>query len=80
MALSGLHVPIDAAWFPQFKAELMSFPSGKHDDQVDAIGLFGQLLDLMLPPKRPEPPKPKPKRLDWFETPDDLTETNWKTV
>jgi hypothetical protein len=25
--------------------ELLSFPAGKHDDQVDALGLAGQLLD-----------------------------------
>jgi hypothetical protein len=32
-----------------------------HDDQVDALGLVGQLLDQMVPgqaPKKPEPPKP----------------------
>ena len=79
MALNGIHVPVDAEWFAPFKAELMSFPAGKHDDQVDALGLFGQLLDLMLPPKPPEKPKAKPKRLDWFETAD-TDDMNWKTI
>ena len=38
MALHGLHVPIRASWYPAFRAELLSFPAGKHDDQVDALG------------------------------------------
>ncbi len=47
MASHGLYVPINAKWYPAFRAELMSFPAGKHDDQVDAIGLVGQLLAEM---------------------------------
>jgi hypothetical protein len=35
-------------------------PAGKHDDQVDALGLIGQLLDQMVPGQNPKPPlKPK---------------------
>jgi hypothetical protein len=26
---------------------LLSFPAGKHDNQVDALGLIGQLLDTI---------------------------------
>jgi hypothetical protein len=48
MALEGLYCPFNAAWFPEFRRELLSFPSGKYDDQVDALGLIGQLLDKML--------------------------------
>jgi predicted phage terminase large subunit-like protein len=29
--------PSEAAWVPELLAELQSFPSGKHDDQVDAL-------------------------------------------
>jgi predicted phage terminase large subunit-like protein len=47
MALEGLYVPINAPWYADFRSELLSFPAGKHDDQVDAIGLIGQLLDKM---------------------------------
>lgn len=43
--MQGLHVPKDAPWLSDFISELMSFPVGVHDDQVDAIGLVGQLLD-----------------------------------
>ena len=45
MALEGLYVPSNAPWFAEFQRELLSFPAGKHDDQVDALGLVGQLLD-----------------------------------
>ena len=45
MALEGFHVPINAPWYPDLRAEMMAFPAGKHDDQVDALGLVGQLLD-----------------------------------
>jgi hypothetical protein len=79
MALSGLYVPTNAAWYPDFEAELLGFPAGKHDDQVDACGLVGQLLDIMLPPVEAEKPKPKKPRLDWFETADD-DGPNWKTL
>jgi len=34
--------PMEAPWLEDFKRELLSFPSGKHDDQVDA---FTQLLE-----------------------------------
>ena len=44
----------------EFKRELLSFPAGKHDDQVDALGLIGQLLDQMVPGQKPrQPAQPK---------------------
>lgn len=48
MALNGLYVPTSAGWYPSFRSELLSFPAGKHDDHVDALGLVGQLLDDMF--------------------------------
>ena len=60
MALEGLHVPINKPWYADLRAELLAFPAGKHDDQVDALGLVGQLLDIMLTgQKPPEAEKPK---------------------
>ena len=61
MALEGLYVQATAPWFAEFKRELLSFPAGKHDDQVDALGLIGQLLDQMVPGQKPKPLVP-PKR------------------
>jgi predicted phage terminase large subunit-like protein len=59
MALEGLHVDEHAPWFADFRAELLSFPAGAHDDQVDALGLVGQLLDIMITGEKPVPPPPK---------------------
>jgi len=47
-------------WYADLRSELLSFPAGKHDDQVDALGLIGQLLDRMTvgrKPKKEEAPK-----------------------
>ena len=60
MALNGLYVPTKAPWYAAFQQELLSFPAGKHDDQVDALGLIGQLLDKFMAGRRP--PQPKSKR------------------
>ena len=48
MALEGLYVPTNEDWLPDFRTELLSFPAGKNDDQVDALGLVGQLLDTIM--------------------------------
>lgn len=61
MAMQGLMVPREAQWLADFKSELAAFPGGKHDDQVDALGLVGQLLDLVSNGKNPEVDKPKAK-------------------
>ena len=55
MALEGLYVPIHAPWYPAFRSELLSFPAGRHDDMVDALGLVGQLLDQMVKGTAPKP-------------------------
>jgi predicted phage terminase large subunit-like protein len=37
-----LHLPAEAPWLAEFTSELLSFPNGRYDDQVDALC---QLLD-----------------------------------
>jgi predicted phage terminase large subunit-like protein len=60
MALEGLYVPVNASWYPELRSELLSFPAGKFDDQVDALGLVGQLLDRMTAGEYPTiPVKPE---------------------
>jgi hypothetical protein len=49
MSLIGLCVPAAAEWLPDLRAELLAFPTGKHDDIVDALGLVGQLMDKFAP-------------------------------
>ena len=77
MALDGLYVPAGAPWLADFRAELLRFPAGRHDDQVDAIGLVGQLLDKMVPPAKPKPPGRLPR--DRWEGPEP-DGGSWKTV
>lgn len=59
MATNGLFVPARSMWYPEFRQELLGFPAAKHDDQVDTMGLIGQMLDHILPAW--EPPKPEVK-------------------
>ena len=61
MAMDGLYLPADAPWVPEFRHELLTFDAGRHDDQVDASGSIGQLLDRMRPGRAAAevaPPRP----------------------
>jgi predicted phage terminase large subunit-like protein len=33
-------IPREADWLPEFKRELLAFPNGRHDDQVDSMTQF----------------------------------------
>ena len=61
MELDGLYVPMRASWYAAFRSELLSFPAGKHDDQVDALGLIGQVLDKMSAGRALATPTEKPR-------------------
>lgn len=78
MALDGLYVPVDAPWYEAFVSEMLTFPAGKNDDQVDMMGLIGQLLDKMFAPRPAEKQEPANQR-DWFEEGDE-PESDWKTL
>lgn len=54
MALDGLYIEQGAPWRAELISECLRFPAGVHDDQVDALGLVGQLLDRMVPGIRPD--------------------------
>jgi predicted phage terminase large subunit-like protein len=34
------HLPNSAPWLGEFLTELLSFPNGRHDDQVDSVSQF----------------------------------------
>ena len=45
-------------WVASFRYELLHFPHGRNDDQVDALSLIGQLLDIMIKGRpKAEPPR-----------------------
>lgn len=35
-----VHIPIEASWLATFRSEMLQFPKGKHDDQVDSVSQF----------------------------------------
>ncbi|GGC58372.1 terminase large subunit domain-containing protein [Chelatococcus reniformis] len=55
MAMDGLLIDAAAPWRADLVGECLRFPAGVNDDQVDALGLVGQLLDQMTngPPVKP---------------------------
>jgi len=59
MAMVGLHIQRDAPFRTDLISEMMSFPVGVHDDQVDALGLAGQLIDKMMAGRVPAKDKPQ---------------------
>lgn len=67
MSMRGLYIPTDAPWRKDFEAELLRFPAGVHDDQVDALGLIGQLLDRVRPGVAPKP-KQEPQKAAGYKS------------
>jgi predicted phage terminase large subunit-like protein len=47
MAMGKVFVPRDEPWTGDLVHEILRFPSGTHDDQVDVLSLFGRMLDDM---------------------------------
>lgn len=52
-AMGKVYLPHNAPWVADFIGEMLTFPAGKHDDQVDAIGLVGRMLDTMVGGRAP---------------------------
>jgi len=42
-------LPENADWLDAFLYELTRFPAGKNDDQIDALSMFGMMLDDLQP-------------------------------
>lgn len=45
MRAGGVEFDKEASWYPDFEAELLAFPRGEHDDQVDALAWIGLTLE-----------------------------------
>jgi predicted phage terminase large subunit-like protein len=48
MRIKGVRFDHSADWYPVFEDEVLSFPRGKKDDQVDALAYLGLMLDNMV--------------------------------
>lgn len=58
MAMGKVYFPKRAQWGADLVSELLRFPAGKNDDQVDVMSLFGRMLDGIVrgtEPKLVEP-------------------------
>ena len=53
MASGRVLFPKNAPWLAALVDELMVFPKGKHDDQVDTLGLVGRMLAGLRPGETP---------------------------
>jgi len=56
MAQGKVYFPRKAPWLEKLISELMAFPAGKNDDQVDVLSLFGRILDRMYRGQVPKDP------------------------
>lgn len=61
-SMGKVFLPRRAPWLSDIIAELMAFPAGKNDDQVDVMSLFGRMLADM----RGQTPSPQPARQKWL--------------
>ena len=48
---------MQAPWNTELLREISSFPAGRHDDQIDGVGVAAGELVRMSVPKKPSPPK-----------------------
>ena len=81
MAASGkVYLPRHLEWSDSLMNELLTFPAGKHDDQVDALSLACRMLDQMV--GKAAPPPENRNQDKWDRAFDDAEQTNgsWKTV
>jgi len=44
----GIKFDKEGDWYPAFENEMLAFPRGKHDDQVDAFAYLGLMLDSLI--------------------------------
>jgi predicted phage terminase large subunit-like protein len=58
MAMGKVYFPRRALWSTDLVSELLRFPAGKNDDQVDMLSLFGRMLDSLMPGQVPKDAEP----------------------
>ncbi len=63
MSMGMVYPPKNAPWKDDLVSELLHFPAGVHDDQVDTLSLIGRMLDRLVPGRVPvEPEKLEPRQ------------------
>jgi predicted phage terminase large subunit-like protein len=77
-AMGKVYLPSKSPWLADFLQELTTFPAGRHDDQVDTVGLIGRMLDELVPASLPKT-DPTPKR-DGYSRAQDRNEDTWRSL
>jgi len=78
MAMGKVFFPKNAPWLADLESELLTFPVGANDDQVDVLGLFGRMLDQLIGAEAPEVQKPRDR---WDRAFGDAEEDDtWRTA
>jgi predicted phage terminase large subunit-like protein len=79
MAMGKVYFPVKAPWLDALENEMFTFPAGVHDDQVDALGLIGRMLDAMVAGTVPADPEPNNLE-DYRSTNDSESADEWRVV
>lgn len=78
-SMGKVYLPSKAPWVADFTSELLMFPAGKHDDQVDAFGLIGRMIDELIPASVPKP-QPAGQSAGYRRPSDDRGNDEWRTL
>lgn len=80
-AMGKVYLPRNAPWLADFLRELLSFPAGATDDQVDFVSLLGRMIDKMVGITVTD--KTQPKQDKWaraFKRREGGDASQWKTT
>lgn len=78
-AMGKVYLPANSPWLADLIKELLSFPVGVNDDQVDALGLIGRLLDTMVAAHVPQD-QPTDNLEDYAASYGDDTPDEWRVL
>jgi predicted phage terminase large subunit-like protein len=78
MAQGKVYLKRGASYLDVLERELLTFPVGANDDQVDVFSLLGRMLDKLSSKTRPVPAKERDRWDRAFNQDDD--EDSWKTT
>ena len=67
----------DTDWYPAFEDELLKFPRGVKDDQVDAFAYLGLLLDRVIEAPTPEEEEEEEYELEYRSTNGPTGKSSW---
>lgn len=65
MRAGGVKFDKDAEWYGKLEEEMTRFPRDRHDDQVDALGHLGFIVDKMIESPTREELEDTKRQLEW---------------